>query len=267
MSERTEYPVGVPCWVDALRADPASAVAFYAAVFDWEADDRSGSSSSDPYYVCTLRGRDVAGIGPRPAADIAPWWNTYVRVGSVDAATATAVDAGGRVVLGPYASHDGGRHAIVADPAGATIGMWELGTHGGAQLVNEPSAWAMSVLNTAAVDEATRFYGAVFGWTTSVFDAGGAELTMWHRPDYVGGEPSQPVPRDVVAVLAPLPDSDAAAGWSINLWVHDADEVVARAIEHGGTVVSSPADRPPFREAVIADPEGAAVSISQLTTG
>ena len=33
-------------------------------------------------------------------------------------------------------------------------------------------------------------------------DFGGA--TLWRVPGYVGGEPMQPVPRDVVAVMAPL---------------------------------------------------------------
>ncbi|MBA3408254.1 MAG: VOC family protein, partial [Solirubrobacterales bacterium] len=36
--------------------------------------------------------------------------------------------------------------------------------------------------------------------------------------------------------------------------------------ELGGTVVTEPHDAPPFRQAVLADPEGAAFSISELVT-
>ena len=38
--------------------------------------------------------------------------------------------------------------AIVADPAGAVLGLWQPGAHRGAQRVNEPSAYAMSLLHT-----------------------------------------------------------------------------------------------------------------------
>jgi predicted enzyme related to lactoylglutathione lyase len=110
---------------------------------------------------------------------------------------------------------------------------------------------------------AKRFYDAVFGWQTQTFDAGGNELTMWRLPGYVGGEPEQPVPRDVIAVMVPLPSPDVAPHWSVNFWVDDADAIAARTAELGGKVVVPPADAPGFREAVVADPEGATLSVSQ----
>lgn len=61
------------------------------------------------------------------------------------------------------------------------------------------AAWAMSALNTDDPEAAKRFYSDVFGWGTKGFDMGGAEMVMWTVPGYVGGEPEQPVPRDVVA--------------------------------------------------------------------
>jgi predicted enzyme related to lactoylglutathione lyase len=39
---------------------------------------------------------------------------------------------------------------------------------------------------------------------------------------------------------------------------------VAAATGHGGTVVAPPYPLPPFRQAVLADPNGAAFSVSQL---
>jgi uncharacterized protein len=262
VSEPNGYPTGVPCWVDAWRPDPEGAVAFYREIFGWEAENRAGSGAS-PYYVCTLNGRDVAAIGSAPAADLAPDWNTYVRVDDVEASTSAVLDAGGRIVVEPYDAHDGGRRVIVADPAGATFGLWQLGTSQGAQVVNAPGAWAMSILNTAATDDATRFYGAVLGWTTSTFDMGDLGLTMWHLPGYLGGEPDQPVPRDVVAVMMPAADG-TAAHWGVNFWASDANHVAATTAELGGSVVEPPIDRPPFRETVVTDPDGATIAVSQL---
>jgi predicted enzyme related to lactoylglutathione lyase len=52
--------------------------------------------------------------------------------------------------------------------------------------------------------------------------------------------------------------------WAVDLWVHDADATAATAAQLGGTVLVGPRDVPGFRNAVIADPQGASLSISQL---
>lgn len=75
------------------------------------------------------------------------------------------------------------------------------------------------------------------------------------------------MPRDLVAVMAPLDDPSARSRWDVDFWVQDAEVTAGRAVELGGRVVMPPHDRPPFRSAVLADPGGAAFSISQLTNG
>jgi predicted enzyme related to lactoylglutathione lyase len=264
MSGRDGYQPGVPCWVDTLQPDPERARRFYGALFGWSVEHRMPAGSPGSYRVCRLHGRDVAGVGTGPSGEVGADWTTYIRVESVDEAVAKAVEAGGGVAREPSESFDGGRAALLSDPAGAVFGVWRPGTHRGAQLVNEPGAWAMSILNTPDVEGAKRFYGALFCWDTQTFDAGGGGLTMWRLPGYLGGEPEQPVPRDVVAVMAPLPD-EGAARWDVNFWVHDADAVTAKADQLGGKVLVAPSDREGFREAVLADP--AALSVSQLIPG
>jgi predicted enzyme related to lactoylglutathione lyase len=54
---------------------------------------------------------------------------------------------------------------------------------------------------------------------------------------------------------------------SANFWIADADAAAAKAGELGGRVVVEPHDTPGFREAVLADPQGAVFSVSQLLTG
>jgi uncharacterized protein len=262
MGERSDYPAGVPCWVDVLRSDPRPTADFYAEILGWELDDRLGSDGPASYYVGRLQGDAVAAVGTAPATGIAPTWNTYLRVDDVDDAARRAVEAGGRIVHDDLPSIDGDRRVLITDPTGATIGIRQPGRIEGAERVNEAGAWSMSVLITADLEAAKAFYGALFGWTTSAF--GGFEL--WHLPGYVGGTPTQPVPRDVVAALMPSPDSGAAAHWDVNFWVADADAAVAKTTELGGTVLAPPSNQPPFREAVIADPAGAAIAISQLVT-
>ena len=116
----------------------------------------------------------------------------------------------------------------------------------------------MSLLTSPDTDAAKAFYGSVFGWETESF----GPATMFRLPGFVGGEPQQPVPRDVVAVIAPA--GGAPARWRPDFWVDDADRAVARAQELGGTVVDPVSPGPVGKNAALADPAGAEFSISQL---
>src|SRR6478736_826129 len=122
MSERDSYPAGVPCWVTNLQHDVPTARDFYAELFGWEME--TGPDDLAPYALARLRGRDVA-------------------------ATVAAVrDAGGEVLQEAVDFSPVGRLGVFVDPGGATFCAWEAGDREGAQVVNEPSAWSMSALQT-----------------------------------------------------------------------------------------------------------------------
>lgn len=148
---------------------------------------------------------------------------------------------------------------VLADPSGAVLCATQPVGRTGAQLVNEPGAWAMSSLSTPDPAAVTAFYGEVFGWELEQF----GPVSMWRLPGYVGGEPSQPVPRDVVAVAQP---ADGPARWNVDFWIADADAAAQTVRDVGGAVLVEPADDPslPFRHAVLTDPDGSAFTISQL---
>jgi predicted enzyme related to lactoylglutathione lyase len=258
MSERDGYEHGVPCWVDIWHPDAEAAVSFYTQLFGWEAEETTPPGATRRHFMCRLRGRDVAAIGSPPVADAPPAWGTYVWVDSADRAAARVAEAGGSVVLEPFPSLDGGRMAVVADPAGSVFGVWQPGAHRGAQLVNEPGAWSMSALSTPDPDRAKAFYGAALGWETDAF----GDVTLFRVPGYVGGEPQQPVPRDVIAVM--MPGGDRPPSWSVDFWVRDADGAAEAAATLGGQVIVPPFDEPVGRTAVLADPRGAAFSVSQV---
>jgi uncharacterized protein len=259
VSEREQYQPGVPCWVDTMTEDTDAAARFYGALFGWEFAGPGGGG----YLVARLRGRDVAGLGSRPAGAPAAW-NTYVSVASAEEAARRARDAGGGVVAEPCDASPAGRVAVLADPSGAVVCAWEPRERQGAQLVNEPSAWAMSMLETTEPAAAKAFYADVFGWTAETTDVGGSEMTLLRLPGYVGGEPEQPVPRDVVAVLVA---TEGRSRWSVGFWIDDADRAAAEATGLGGSVIVAPHDIPGFRNTILADPEGAAFSVSQLVMG
>jgi uncharacterized protein len=272
MSERDGYRAGVPCWVAAVLPDPEAGVAFYTALFGWEATDVMPPEGAGRYYVCSLRGRDVAAIGSGRggAAPGVPAWGTYIWVDSAEETAARAAAAGGRVVAEPLDLLDAGRLAVLADPAGAVFCAFEPGRHRGAEVVNEPGAWAMSTLNTPDPEGARAFYGLLFGWEADAMDFGGMTAAMWRLPGYQGGEPGQPVPADVVGVMLPQAGDqgpeDPPPSWSVDFWVPDPDATAARATALGASVLVPPLDTPVGRTGVLADPLGATFSISEAPT-
>jgi predicted enzyme related to lactoylglutathione lyase len=251
MSERDTYPAGVPCWVDVLVPEPEPALTFYGGLFGWEFD---GPGPGD-YYEAQVRGRHVAGVGVQPPG-VPTVWNTYISVASAEEVALAAAGAGGRIVIEPFDALPAGRVAVIEDPAGAVFGLWKPARRLGCQLVNEPSAYAMSMLHTSEPDTCTAFYRQVFGWEVEGFAPG---ITLFRLPGYVGGEEAQPVPRDVVAVMAA---GNEEAHWSVDFWVHDADALAGKVEDLGGGVLAAPFDAGPMRQAVLADPAGAAFSVT-----
>jgi len=273
MSKRDEYRAGVPCWVDTFQPDPRAALGFYGPLFGWEFSEPGPMPGGLPgeYFVAIVDGGAVAGVGALPElGPPIPVWNTHVRVDGADAAVGRATRAGGSLVLGPLDASGDGRLAVLVDPTGAAFSVWQARSRAGAQLVNEPRTWAMSSLHTPDPAAATAFYRAVFGWRSEPI-APGAAVTLFRLPDYVGGEPGQPIPRDVVAVMTATEEGRGGPTvpphWNVNLHVDDTDAVAAHAADLGGTVLIPPMDTPGMRSAVLLDPQRAAFSISQVTPG
>jgi predicted enzyme related to lactoylglutathione lyase len=230
MSERAEYPAGVPCWVEGLGPRPVES--FYTGVFGWTFDE-----------VARLDGRAVAGLRRHDF----PAWATFVRV---ESAAEAVTRAGGAL----REAADG--VAVLRDPAGAVIGVRESG---GAEVVNEPGAWTMSSLHTSDPGGAIAWYGRVFGWEAETL----GPLTVFRLLGYAGDERPM-LPSDAVAVMAP-PDPNVPTHWSVGFQVADADAAAAAATSLGGSVLMGPVDVPGFRSAVLLDPNGAAFTVNEVT--
>jgi uncharacterized protein len=277
MPQRDGYIPGVPCWVDTSQPDPEAAVDFYSGLFGWEFEDMMRPDASGKYFVARLGGGDVAAVGSIPeAAPPMAMWNTYVWVESADEAARKVTDAGGSIVMEPFDVMDAGRMAVVTDPEGAALCVWQAKEQRGARVVNEPGSLTFNGLNTRDTERAKSFYGSVFGWTT--LDLGGA--AMWTLPGYgdylerdnpglrervaeVGGPAGF---EDVVASINPIPDDqpDTPAHWSVTFSVADPDATATKATELGGRALVPPFDAPWSRLTIISDPQGATFIASKF---
>ena len=111
-----------------------------------------------------------------------------------------------------------------------------------------------------------RFYAEVFGWETESFAVGDAEMTLWKVPGYVGGEPQQPVSREVIATMGPAGENgEASPDWGVDFWIADVDAAVGRAAERGARILAGPYEIPVvgMRRAELVDPQGASLSLTQ----
>jgi predicted enzyme related to lactoylglutathione lyase len=247
MTARTEYAPGTPNWVDLATTDVAGAKAFYGGLFGWAFHDEATDQGSD-YTMCLRNGVPVAGMMPQSpdmaAAGLPSLWTSYVSVTDVDATLEAVAAAGGSVMMPAMTVMEAGRMAMIGDPTGAVIALWEKNRHVGAGLVNEHGAFTWNELQTSDVDVATAFYATVFGWEPAAHDMGHMVYTEF----LLAGSG--------VAGAMPLPVEGVPPYWAV-YFGHDAvDEAVVTATELGGSVVLEPMDGPPGRWAFIADPQG-----------
>ena len=252
--EYEKYENGVPSWVDVGVTDLPKARTFYSGLFGWDIEE--GPPEAGGYSIAMLNGKSVCGIGPQMNPEAPSAWMTYVNVDSADDTTAKAKAAGATVFVEPMDVMDVGRMAIFADSQGAVIGLWQPGTHMGAQLVNEPGTYCWSELITNDIDAAKAFYKAVFSWGAE--NAGGAE-----PPDYVEWKLDGQSMGGMMKKTPEMPP-DMPPNWGIYFAVADCDASAAKVKELGGAVFMGPQDIEPGRFAVCSDDQGVMFNVLAL---
>jgi len=96
-----------------------------------------------------------------------------------DDAVGKVAGAGGTVMQSDITVLEAGRMAIVADPAGAVICLWEAKDHIGCEVVNEHGALTWNELMTPDPAAVAPFYGEVFGWTSQAMPMPSGEYTVF----------------------------------------------------------------------------------------
>lgn len=249
MAERSSYVPGTPCWVDLGAADTAAAARFYGGLFGWEAatDPRPEAGG---YGMFTLRGRNVAGLGPQTNPDAPPYWTVYVSVADIEATAARISARGGEVLAGPMEVFDAGKLLAAQDAVGSYISAWQPGAHIGAQLVNEPGAFTWNELATTDLPRARDFYMSVFGWDEQG-EEGNDQATIFTTEG------------NIICGAHTAGEGEFPA-WSVWFSVEDCDSSASKATDLGGSVLMPPTDMDFGRGAVVADPQGAVFGVGVL---
>jgi len=116
-------------WSALMARDPDSAAAFYQDVFGFEVFELSSSPRGEHLLLATEQFAR-ASVNPLPRDDAHPHWVNFVRVNDVAKAAEQARSLGGRVLVEPHRDRYGGMMALIADPAGAAIGVMDWSPEG-----------------------------------------------------------------------------------------------------------------------------------------
>ena len=243
MGERESYAPGTFSWVELVTGDADAAKTFYGALFGWDYDDRPAGDMT--YTMVSRDGREVAGLFADPQQP--PHWNNYVTVASADEAAEKASRLGAKVAAPPFDVMDAGRMAVIGDPTGAFIAVWQAGAHPGARLVNAPGALAWNDLVTRDLEAAKRFYAEWMGWTlVEMPESGGYHVIRNGERSNGGMQPFRPG----------MPE-DLPSHWMPYFGIEDLDAALSRVPDLGGQVVARKMDLPGGSIAVFTDPQGA----------
>jgi len=247
-------------WVDCIASDVDVARDFYTALFDWTVDERP-VPGGPPYLMFSKDGKTVAGMGPQPPemAGIPTMWQSYVMVDDVDAHVARVADLGGNVMMPPMDVMTEGRMALVTDPGGAVVGMWQAGDHKGAQVFNVPGSLSWTELEAHDLAPALPFYADLFGWRWE--EAPETEGYMVANID------AKPGPDKSNCGAMAYPESvgeEAPNAWFVYFLVADCEKAAAKVKELGGSVFLEPMPMGPMLGAGVTDPTGGAFFLGQF---
>ena len=240
------------CFAELHTADVEGAKRFYGDLLGWTAVD----SPAEGYTLFQVDGKDVAGL--RRVEQSASRWIPFLSVPSADAVSAKALQLGAAVVTPAADTHDLARTAVVRDPAGGLLGLWEARHHPGAAMLDEPGSLWWAELLTRDVAVAKTFYSNLLGWRAVDTLKYGIRYSVFKVGD------------ESLAGLLPIGADWGAVSpyWQILFAVDDCDSLVERAKKSGGSLIFGPNDVPNAgRAAIVSDPRDAVFVLMQPLPG
>jgi predicted enzyme related to lactoylglutathione lyase len=248
VSHRETAPVGAPCWVDIFSSDPDRTRTFYSELFGWKAEEPNAEFGG--YWMFFKDGVQIAGGMRNDGASGAPdGWSVYLA--TEDAATTVdqAAARGAQVIVPVMPIADMGAMAVISDPGGAVIGMWQPGAHKGFGAYDEANTPGWFELHTRDYDSSVAFYRDVFKWNAQTH----SDTDEFRYTVLANGDEQLAGIMDAASFLP----QGVPSYWSVYFMVDDTDAAVRRLEELGGALTEGPEDTPYGRLAAAVDSTGA----------
>ena len=256
-------------WTQLTTPDPDAAAQFYTALFDWTVDmpPRGPGLPRGAFFPPSASdgpARSVAGLEPMSAwqqqQDASARWTPFLHTPDVVAMTERAQFHGATLVEPAMPAHGEGWRALLADPTGATYGVWEPAEDRPPAPSPDPSspspspgALVWSELQTPDPYAARDYYCELMAWSTDDPN---------ENPDFIAEDfcflwNGVPLARLREVRRTNVPE---APRWLPGFSVDSIEEAEEKAHDLGATVSEVPApiegETPPV--ALLTDPAGAA---------
>ena len=247
---------GIPCWIDLSTSDKPLALTFYGGLFDWTSTE-SGEEFGH-YSILSKGDAEVGGMMQKtPEMGEGPdIWSVYFSVDDAAAALDTAVSVGAQRLFPPMQVGDMGSMAIMLDPTGALVGLWQPDTFAGFPVTGEIGTPVWFELQTRDMVAAEAFYREVFVLeSTPSTNPGGPPYTMLKKDG---------VDRAGIFDMTGTAPEEVPAYWTVYFGVADLDTAMRYVEENGGTIITPTMEIGGRPWATVADPMGAPFVLMQV---
>lgn len=254
MNQTWNNQSGQFCWIEMMTKDGAGFKEFYGKLFGWNIAEEAMSSGGS-YMMFNLKADQPLGGAFQMNADmlkqnIPTHWNAYITVENVDATVTKVAGLGGKVVQAPFDVVDAGRMAVLEDPSGAIVSVWQGKQHAGFGpfVCGTPGTPAWFELATKDVEKCGKFYCQLFGWNAEAKDMGGFTYTTFS----LGADCK------VAGMMQMTKEwGDAPSHWMTYFNTSNCDALAKQIADCGGSICVPPTEVPGVCRFLVAnDPQG-----------
>lgn len=151
--------------MDVVGKDLPTTAAFYRHVFGWDLSESLDHHGGD-YQMLVRDGFFLAGAEQIGAEKGDARWTVFTVTDDLSALIAAVLAAGGAVTFASQPLADLGVVAMITDPLGATIGVWEPGTFDPREIPPLDGRFHGAELVTTDPAVTSAFLTGVLGWTS-----------------------------------------------------------------------------------------------------
>ena len=238
-------------WFEYVSSDAKKAQGFYGEVFGWRVQDVP--TGPMPYQMIAVGDKTVGGYTDAPDPKIPPHWRSHLHVASAEKSVAAVKQAGGAVILAPIKMGEYGTMALVTDPLGGALALWQSTKPDETGDKPADGHFVWNELWTHDPARSIAFYKAIAGYAVEAKEMAGMGT---YNLFSVGGEPI------AGALKSPMPDVPQM--WLPYVQVASADKTIERAKKLGAEIVVPATDVPEVgRFAIFKDTLGGVLGIIQ----
>jgi predicted enzyme related to lactoylglutathione lyase len=249
-------PTGRFVWFEYVSKDVKKAQAFFGEVFHWKTKDVPMPQGT--YQMIMLGDKQIGGYLPTPqGAPEHAHWLSHLQVTNAQETANKVKQLGGRILKETMKMGDFGNMAVVADPMGAPLALWQpLKIEGEpSEYTGKDNDWIWNELYSDNPEKSIEFYKAIGGFEVKSMDMG--PQGTYHVLES-GGKG-----RAGIMKMQGVPPN-----WMPYVKVASCDATIAQAKRLGANIKMAGEDVPNVgRLGVFMDPLGAPLGVLQPAPG